>query len=342
MNSKSANILPWQETQWERLVSQANAKTMPHAFLFSGQVGIGKTQFAKSLAAFLLCDDKTTASRSEACGNCKQCKLFNAETHPDFKLIQPEEGAASIKVDQIRNLVEFFGQSSQQGGRKVTVLMPAESLNINAANALLKTLEEPSPNSVIILVSHQAGMLLPTIRSRCQFVDFSMPSEVQAVDWLKSQTEGMGDHVSISADDLRQVLELARKAPFKAIEYLNAQALAEYRTMLDELGVFLKNEKLSSELATRWNDDMAQLRLTWMIYWLEQLLKLKLDSGVANLFHGEKMFSYLAEKCTSQQLFELYSECLQQYRLFIGTSNPNKVLAFELLLHRWSALMRKA
>jgi DNA polymerase-3 subunit delta' len=336
-------ILPWQETQWQRLVSQANARTLPHAFLFSGQAGIGKAQFAKSLAAFLLCDDKAAAaSRSKACGNCKQCKLFEAETHPDFKLIQPEEGAASIKVDQIRNLVEFFGQSSLQGGRKVTVLMPAESMNINAANALLKTLEEPSANSVIILVSHQAGMLLPTIRSRCQVVDFSIPSESQATNWLMTQAEVLEAETQLSAEDLRQVLNLAYQAPFKALDYLNTQALKEYRTMLDELSVFLKNEKLSSELANRWNDDLAQLRLSWMIHWLEQLLKLKLESGMAALVHGELMFNYLADKCTAQQLFELYSECLQQYRLFSGTSNPNKVLAFEMLLHRWSGLMRKS
>jgi hypothetical protein len=78
-----------------------------------------------------------------------------------------------------------------------------------------------------------------------------------------------------------------------------------------------------------------------MMYWLEQLLKLKLETGMANVFHGESMFNYLAGKCSEQQLFDLYSDCLKQYRLFMGTSNPNKVLAFEFLLHRWSALMRK-
>lgn len=321
-------------------MSQANSKSLPHAFLFSGQEGVGKTNLAGNLAAFLLCEAAAGVSdKTEACGRCKQCKLFEAETHPDFKLIQPEEGSSSIKVDQIRNLVEFFGHSSQQGGRKVTVLVPAESLNINAANALLKTLEEPSLNSVIILVSHQPGMLLPTIRSRCQAVDFGIPAESETIDWLMEQASVAQ---KASKDALCQILMLAHQAPFKALEYLDMQALAEYQAMLDELSIFLKNEKLSSELAARWNDDLAQLRLSWMLLWLEQLLKLKLETGSENLIHGEKMFRYLASKCTTEQFFELYSECLQQYRLFMGTSNPNKILSFELLLHRWSALMRKS
>ena len=337
--SKYDSVLPWQTVQWNRLISQANNNSLPHAFLFSGQQGIGKTQFAENLAAFLLCEDSASSAKPTiACGRCKQCKLFQAETHPDFKLIQPEDGSSSIKVDQIRSLVEFFGHSSQQGGRKVTILAPAESLNINAANALLKTLEEPSLNSVIILISHQAGMLLPTIRSRCQVVDFALPAESESLAWLMGQEAVKQKY---SQAELQQMLRLAYQAPFKALDYLDIQALTEYQTMLDELSVFLKNEKLSTELATRWNDDLAQLRLSWMLLWLEQLLKLKLKSGTVSLIHGEKMFHYLVSKCTAQQFFELYAECLQQYRLFLGTSNPNKTLAFELLLHRWSALMRK-
>lgn len=336
---KYGDVLPWQGNQWKRLVKQAAGHNLPHAFLFTGQAGVGKTRLAMNLAAFLLCETVSEKTNlTEACGECKQCKLFEAETHPDFKLLQPEDGASSIKVDQVRSLVDFFGHSSLQGGRKLTILEPAESLNINAANALLKTLEEPSSNSVIILVSHQAGLLLPTIRSRCQVVDFPIPSESDTIDWLIRQGNVEQNH---SKEALQQILMLAHQAPFKALEYLEINALSEYQKMLDELSIFLKNEKLSSELASRWNDDQANLRLSWMLLWLEQLLKLKHETGNGHIIHGEKMFHYLANKCTTQQFFELYAECLHQYRLFLGTSNPNKVLAFELLLHRWSALMRK-
>ena len=134
MNQK---IYPWQQEQWANITRQHHAQTLPHAFLFSGLKGIGKLHFAKCLVAFLLCENN---QGSQACGLCKQCKLLAAETHSDFKLTEPDEGSAVIKVDLIRALVTFFSLSSMQGGAKITIVCPAESLNHNAANALLKTL----------------------------------------------------------------------------------------------------------------------------------------------------------------------------------------------------------
>jgi DNA polymerase-3 subunit delta' len=334
---KNGTILPWQKQTWQRLLTQESNNTLPHALLLSGQEGLGKLHFAQNLARLLLCEGRhLTQEPDAACGACKQCRLFEAETHPDLKLIQPEEGSASIKVDQIRNLVEFSAQSSQLCGRKIMILTPAESLNINAANALLKTLEEPGKGSVIMLVSHQPGSLLPTIRSRCQVVDFTAPAGTQSLDWLISELNS-----EIPPEDITHALELAHQAPLKTLDFLKAGMLTEYKMMLDELAALLKNDKLSSTLSARWSDDMAQLRLSWMMHWLEQLLKLKLGTGAAVLFHGELMFKYLAGKSTVRQLFELYTQCLKQYQLFMSSSNPNKALAFEYLLHHWSVLMRK-
>lgn len=331
-----SSVLPWQQNQWLRLLDLANSNTLPHALLFSGVEGAGKTIFAKHFAAYLLCENQDRKKSLKApCGSCKQCYLVQAETHPDYRFIQPEEGAASIKVDQVRLLVHFFAHSSLQGGRKIIIVSPAEAMNHNAANALLKTLEEPSSQSIIILLTNQAGLLLPTIRSRCQLAEFPVPELALAQRWLMSQNQSFSDL------DVEQALWLANGAPFKAQQFLEAGALAEYRTMLDEMAELLKNEVLSSQLATRWNDDIAAIRLAWMLNWLEQLLKLKMNTNCSMLFHGKKMFGYLAEKCTEVQLFELYAASLEQYRLFLGSSNPNKVLAFEMLLHKWSDLMRK-
>lgn len=344
-NSKeisSKAVLPWQSEPWGKMVSHVANDSLPHAFLFCGNEGIGKELFAKHLSSFLLCDltrgntEKSDVEISNPCGQCKQCKLFESETHPDFKFIEPEEGSKSIKVDQIRQLVSFFSQSSQQGGRKVAILSPAESLNNNAANALLKTLEEPSSNSVIILVSHQQGMLLPTIRSRCQMLDFSQPSTSESLAWLAENiTEPFSD------EDIRETLLLANSSPLKTLSYFELGALAEYRLMLEELGAFLKNDCLSTVLATRWNDDIAVLRLSWVMVWIEQILKLKFGTKLEESHQAKKMFVYLSDKATSLELFSLYSNCLKQYKLFLGTSNPNKILAFEALLHDWSSLMRK-
>tara|TARA_R110002072_G_scaffold172728_1_gene326956 strand:- start:38212 stop:39243 length:1032 start_codon:yes stop_codon:yes gene_type:complete len=335
----SREVLPWHSLQRERLISQFRSGKVPHAFLFSGLEGLGKSQFASFLASFMLCENSKT--QQVPCGECKQCRLFESESHPDFKLLEPEEGSASIKVDQVRQLVEFFGKSSQQGGLKIALVSPAEALNNNAANALLKTLEEPSGQSVIILVSHQPGMLLPTIRSRCQLVDFTRPELNVSLTWLKANSINEAGQNVPSDEDLEEVLSLAYYSPLKAMYYIQLGALKEYQRMLDEMGTFLKNETLSSTLATRWNDDLAHLRVAWMAHWLELILKIKLDSVDNEKILAQKMLKYLAEKASHAELFDLYSRCLAQYRLFLGTTNPNKILAFESLLHKWSILMRK-
>lgn len=348
-------LLPWQQDQWGRVVAQLNANSLPHAFLFEGHQGVGKNAFVRNLSMLLLCENmrpkKAQESKNEthefhsnikACMQCKQCKLIESDSHPDFKYIAPEENGSKIKVDQIRNLVDFFAQSSQQGGRKISIIAPAESLNINAANALLKTLEEPSSNSVLILLSHQPGMLLPTIRSRCQVLDFPTPSPQQSLDWLSKQVSMSNDVSTVERDDLAELLSLAHYAPLKALSYLEQDALSEYRKMLDELASFLKNDMLSSSVASRWNDEIAALRLAWMMKWIEQILKLKFGDSLEGVHSDNKMFIYLSEKSSHDELFELYDSCLKQFKLFLGSSNPNKILSFETLLHRWSVLMRKA
>lgn len=347
---KTRNILPWHSLSWERLLTQVYENKLPHAFLFTGVEGLGKKLLAQNLASYLLCEQSNqlenisakSLSKSTSCGVCKQCKLFDSVTHPDFKFLEPEEGSSVVKIDQIRQLVSFFSQSSQQGGRKIALLSPAEALNNNAANALLKTLEEPSLNSVIILISHQPGALLPTIRSRCQVVDFSLPTVDESFRWLKSKARGVGTEEIMSDANIFNTLALAYSAPLKALSYMESGALSEYEKMLDELASLLKNDCLSSALAARWSDDMAVLRLSWMMLWLEQIIKLKSGTPLIEGYSATKMFTYLSEKSSTAELFELYEICLKQYKLFLGTSNPNKILAFEMLLHCWSSLMRKA
>ena len=156
-----AEVYPWQENLWQQLAGRAQHA---HAYLLHGPAGIGKRALAERLMARLLC---LSPSGLDACGNCKSCHLLAAGTHPDNFVLEPEEADKPIKVDQVRELVEFVVQTAQLGGRKVVLLEPAEAMNLNAANALLKSLEEPSGNTVLLLISHQPSRLLPTIKSRC-------------------------------------------------------------------------------------------------------------------------------------------------------------------------------
>lgn len=345
------SLFPWQTEQWQQVEKQLQSGLLPHAYLFSGLEGIGKFDFAKHLAKSLLCEDSRAKSTSEPCGHCKQCKLLNAGTHPDLKIIEPEDASSVLKIDTIRALVGFFQQSSLQGGRKVAILFPAEALNINAANALLKTLEEPTSDSIIILVCHSVGQLLPTIRSRCQVLDFNVPPINQAIKWLAEQEsfdKGFSEKERRYTDaDFDGMLNLASGAPLRARQYLKVNALEENKLMLDELARLLKKEVIVSSISDRWNDDISSLRLTWVIQWIAELVKIKMmtlsPEQVVNIEkrHAGKMFYYLAQRSSAQQLFGLYKESLKEYKLFLGSSNPNKLLSFEYLLNRWSDLMRK-
>ncbi|MGK0440403.1 MAG: DNA polymerase-3 subunit delta', partial [Pseudohongiellaceae bacterium] len=139
----------WHAVQWQHLADLCAANRLPHALLFAGPPGVGKLRFAKALAYSLLCEKP---GYQTACGECKQCRL-NQTSHPDLKLIQPEEGARQIKIDQVRGVVQFIVQTSHAGGYKIIILSPAEAMNTNAANAVLKSLEEPTDNCLLILIS---------------------------------------------------------------------------------------------------------------------------------------------------------------------------------------------
>ena len=202
-------IHPWNEPAWRVLLGGLDR--LPHAILVSGQKGIGKLEFASALAGRLLCE--TAGPMAEACGTCQGCRLFGAQTHPDFRLIEPEalgaQGASAvvaedpeeksagpakrakpsieIKVEQIRDLADFLNIGSHRAGRRIVLVYPAEQLSKNAANSLLKALEEPPSGAMFILVSNNPTDLLPTIRSRCVVVALRVPAAEIGGAWLAAQ-----------------------------------------------------------------------------------------------------------------------------------------------------------
>jgi len=189
------NIFEIHADSWKSL--QARRSRLPHALLLVGQKGLGKYTLAREFAASLLCESHTASGM--ACGQCMACNWFAQGNHPDFRLLQPEalgldgdaeEGkkkpSQQITIDQIRNLDEFLGVGSHRGGLSIVLVNPAEAMNRNAANSILKILEEPPPNILFLLVSGEPSGLLPTIRSRCQTLALALPSEALAVAALKA------------------------------------------------------------------------------------------------------------------------------------------------------------
>lgn len=178
---------------------------LPHALFFHGRPGIGKLHLAEVLAQSLLCENQS--NNGLACSACPACGWFAAGNHPDFRLIQPDalspadedaeagevndEGkkkpSKQIKIEQIRALSDFLNVGSHRNGYRVVLIYPAESMNPGAANALLKSLEEPSAGVIFLLVSHQPRRLLATVRSRCHALALSLPPRASSLRWLQQQ-----------------------------------------------------------------------------------------------------------------------------------------------------------
>lgn len=184
-----AQFLPWHTAALASLTSQKASDRLSHAYLVSAQNGVGGLQFVYALAAGLLCRQPEGLI---ACGQCKSCALSCAGGHPDAYLLSPEDSKV-IKIDQIRGVIKFANETAQQGGYRVILVCPAEAMNPNAANGLLKLLEEPGAKTVVILLSYAPAAIAATLRSRCQKLFLAPPSVDQAQQWWASRAVKLSD-----------------------------------------------------------------------------------------------------------------------------------------------------
>lgn len=181
---------PWCVPLWDGLAARAASGTLPHALLVCGPAGLGKRALVDAFVRARLCN---APRDGHACGNCRSCGLLSAGTHPDRMRVtlepNPKTGVMrkEIVVDQIRSLSAHLAMASQLGGWQVAVIDPADEMNPASQNALLKTLEEPSAASLIVLVADQPWRLSATVRSRCQRVDFTVPARADALAWLETR-----------------------------------------------------------------------------------------------------------------------------------------------------------
>ncbi|NMH64207.1 DNA polymerase III subunit delta' [Shewanella salipaludis] len=182
--------LPWLAAATERFIDSLRRNRLSHAQLIGIDSALGGQLLALSMAQAALCQQPTAQG---SCGFCKACQLFEAGSHPDFYRVEADGN--QIKVDQIRELCHKLSSTAQQGGRRVALLFNCERLNLAAANALLKTLEEPGQNTLLLLQSDTPGRLLPTISSRCQRISFTAPSRADIGHWL-TNLYGMQEDVT--------------------------------------------------------------------------------------------------------------------------------------------------
>jgi DNA polymerase-3 subunit delta' len=254
----SGPLAPWQQRVLDGALAALADGRLGHALLLTGAPGMGKEQVARILAQRLLCTDPPAAG--QGCGGCRGCRLFRAGTHPDLLQVtfelndKGDKYRSEIIVDQIRRLGEWFSLTPQCGGAQVALVIPADKLTTSAANALLKTLEEPARDRYLLLVTDRPGRLPATIRSRCQKLEFRPPPREEAESWLRARGH--------AAEVVRPALDAARGHPALADAWLAEGGLAIRREVASELDAVGSGRRSPVELAQRWlGDDHAALRL---------------------------------------------------------------------------------
>lgn len=323
-----AELFPWQASLWCRLSTR---QQHAHAYLFTGPAGIGKQALATRLMALLLCREPISGT---PCGQCKSCRLLHAGTHPDCFVLEPEEVDKAIRVDQVRDLVEFVGRTAQLGGRKVVLLHPAEAMNLNAANALLKCLEEPSGDTHLLLVSHQPARLLPTIKSRCVQQACPLPGREQSLNWLTRHLP------ELSAEHCALLLRLAGHSPLTALRLHGEGAVELYAKVIEDLKKLHKQQAFPSQLAESWHAAPLLLLFDWFSLWTLQLMRYQMAGNEAALEPDEmdKVLTYLARKASVRRVAALQDWLLDQRQKVLAKSNLNRLLLLEALLVQWASL----
>ncbi len=290
------NLFVWQKCVWQQLMR--NDALRCHALLLKGRKGIGKFTFARFLAKSLLC--RQPDDENAACGQCASCNWFEKQMHPNFVMVLPqalsaamnnntagvddsaEEEAArqsaeskgnkkakkpsrQIGIDQIRKLNDLVYMSGHQQGYKIVLIYPAENMNVAAANALLKKLEEPPEKTLLILVSHQPQRLLPTVRSRCQQVNMPAPDIETAVEWIMQQQQAQAEPKG--RQDALMLLAANSYSPLSALSFQeNAQ---QYRQFVEAISIYQRFDPLALA-ETLQNQDLA-VTVDWLQKWCYDL-----------------------------------------------------------------------
>lgn len=316
------NVLPLHESAWQKLSERRTL--LPHALLLVGTRGIGKFDLACAFAESLLCEQRTATA--EACGRCAACTWLAQGNHPDLRLLQPNartesetsgevateeagkrKASQQITIDQVRALDEFLHVGTHRHGLRIVLINPAEAMNRATANALLKSLEEPIPGTLFLLVSSEPHRLLPTIRSRCQALIVRKPSQARAVEWLR----GAG------IADPEVCLALAGGSPLSARELGNSGERSLLDTLLAQLSPGPRFDPLvaAAELDRRIRADSqpAPLRrvLEWAQKWLFDLTLVGIALPPRYFLRQATLLQSLAALTNKRRLLEFNRKAIQ-------------------------------
>lgn len=311
------NVIELNGKVWSSL--QARRQQLPHALLLLGQKGLGKFDLARQFAASLLCEQPQVSGL--ACGQCLACNWYGQGNHPDFRLLQPEalndefeaeEGkkkpSQQITIDQVRGLDDFLNVGTHRGGLRIVLVNPAEAMNRNTANAILKTLEEPAPSTLFLMVSSDPARLLPTIRSRCQVMPVALPPAHQAEKFLAA--EGLAD--------ARRWLALAGGSPGMALDLAASGQTAWLEMLVKRLtaGKSLDPITVAAELEKAVKDSKGKLLLKQVVEalqkWLVDLTFARNGLPVRYFLPQSATISGLADMIPAMRLNHFYRDLISR------------------------------
>ncbi|GMR05871.1 MAG: DNA polymerase III subunit delta' [Gammaproteobacteria bacterium] len=349
----SHELLPWTEAAFDTFFSSQERRA--HAYMLAGHSGLGKTVFAQQLAKSLLCQEEDI----HACGQCQSCRLFESGSHPDLHVLQSEKRmveiedlfaiyapryledenkrkkrkkpSAIIAIDQVRGVIPDINTRPHLSTCRLILINTAEDLNINAANSLLKSLEEPPSDSYFILISHDPGRILPTLRSRCNRIDFRLPDKQQAMHWLSTQ---LADQVDVS-----QLLDRASGIPLRALEIANGTRHSDEEQVTQHM-LQLAHRQIDPASAAAVMIKTGELKsiLESIQLWLSRLIRLKVSSQNTTLPKNEadKPLIDLGNRLNFRQLYAFLDKVSNSKQLAGVPLDP--LLALEDDLISWQAM----
>ena len=309
----------WLTPAIESLNAAREAGRLPHALMIHDSMGAGGDWLAAWAASVVMCLSPDKAP----CGKCIGCTRVAANQHPDLIRVHPIEESKQLRIEQVRELAQELSLTSHQGGYKVGILSPADSMNRFAANALLKTLEEPSPRTLLILVASQPSRLPATILSRCQKLKVRPPTRAESLEWLEA-TRGAGDWAGV-LDVIGDAPFVAAEADPKTIPALGSETL---RT-LEELEAGSVDPVATAE---RWSRSEPALRLRCFENWLTDRIRRHFAAGTSSEIRPPAHLPRGLSIMNIRSLFEL-AESVRDLRSSLDVP-INRSLAFELLFRR--------
>jgi DNA polymerase III delta' subunit len=315
-------LLPWQEKHWQNLTARISKDKMPHAWLFTGRRGIGKANYAKYFAKWLMCSN---LNNNNACNQCQSCSLFTQDMHPDlFKL--PEEDGISVGIDDIRNLTQEFLKPSHSGMPKVALISDVDGFSSVVANALLKTLEEPQTKVFFLLTATSKQNIAPTIVSRSFCINLPEPKTDDAQLFISN---------------------LNSKIPQKSLSHLNLLQTCPIAAQLwiengfwDNYAVLLKpffannvdDIKNGAKIFSDHPKESLYLLYNWFVFGFKNYRQV----GTENILPLFKPLASFVKKFGLSKLWLFVDVLGMAIKSYDRTPGITKQLLYESIVYRWS------